>query len=744
MNDDVPQKNTWEPLAALFFLSLLSLLFFKEIVLQTHWLGDDFFTQNFPNRYFAAAEIRSGSLPLWNPFMFSGTPFLADIQTAVLYPFNLILSLFVKNGELSYLVLEWQVLFHFILGGLFTYLFLRSLELDFAGALLGGGLFVFSGYLFSHAHHTNLIHSVIWLPAIFYCCVKASTNGSIWLWAIPLLLTMSFFGGHPQITLFIIYAFSLFFLAHPYPGKYRGNLGRRLLILILIGGAFVLLSLVQILPTVEFLQHTDRGDLTFLDAVKDSLPAPGLLNLFLPDLFSSSYDPWQRWEFRCYVGIGTLILAILGIVLRLNATAIFFAGLGFGSFVLALGEHTFFYSLVYHLVPGFKYVRVPARFLFLFAFSLSVLAAYGFHYLCKGVNTNPYQWSRKKSRVTAYTGGVFLAGVSIFIFAGLPVSEYKNHLTGFLILTTASILTLLMVIRYQTRFPGIKWIVFLMVFLDLFLSRGLFNLMPAEKNYFYNAIHKSPVAQALKDQPEGTRFLVRYVYPIYNNLGLIYRKSNLWGYNPFMLKDYTSINVGSPKTASLLGARFVELQDAEAFAKTWKDVNVFKIYRGFFLNEQTYPRAYFVRHSDYDPTFDLQTRLDHSAFDPLQTVYLNRIIPAPKDYQANAPIQYTITNFESGTNEISLDLQHNKDGFLVLNEIFYPGWRVYVDGLEREPLKANGLFRAVQVEAPASRVQWVFQPRSFVIGGFVSLITLSAMILIFIRSSLKRRSGHDE
>ncbi|MFQ5443694.1 MAG: hypothetical protein ACE5EK_03655, partial [Nitrospinales bacterium] len=577
--NDVPQKKTWESLAALFFYSLLSLLFFKEIVLQTHWLGDDFFTQNFPNRYFAAAEIRSGSFPLWNPFMFSGTPFLADIQTAVLYPFNLILSLFVKNGELSYSVLEGQVIFHYILGGFFTYLFLRCLDLDFHSALLGGGIFVFSGYLFTHAHHTNLIHSVIWLPAIFYCCVKGAKSGPIWLWGIPLLLTMSFFGGHPQITLFIIYAFALFFLTHPYPGRNRWNLGRRFLILMLIGGAFILLSSVQILPTVEFLQHTDRASLSFSDAMKDSLPTPGLLNLFLPDLFSSSYDPWQRWEFRCYTGIGTLILAVLGIFLRLNATAVFFAALGFLSLVLALGENTFLYSIFYHLIPGFKYVRVPARFLFLFTFSLSVLAAYGFHYLCKKVDTNHFQWSKKKFEVTAYTGGFLLAGISIYVFADLPFAEYKNHFAGFFIITTASILTLLAAIRYRARFFGIKWIILVIIFLDLFLSRGLFNLMPAEKDFFYNAIHKSPVAQALKDQPEGTRFLVRYVYPIYSNLGLIYRKSNLWGYNPFMLKDYTGINVGSPKIASLLGAKFIELGDAEKFAKTWKDVNVFKIYR---------------------------------------------------------------------------------------------------------------------------------------------------------------------
>ena len=173
-------------------------------------------------------------------------------------------------------------------------------------------------------------------------------------------------------------------------------------------------------------------------------------------------------------------------------------------------------------------------------------------------------------------------------------------------------------------------------------------------------------------------------------------------------------------------------------------MNVFKIYRGFFLNEQAYPRAYFVQHSDYDPNFDLQTWLDHSAFDPLRTVYLDRIFPDQQDSQPGIPVQYTITNYKRRTGEISVDLQHNKDGFLVLNEIYYPGWRVYVDGQEREMLKADGLFRAVRVEAPMNLVEWVFQPRSFFIGGFVSLLTLSAMILFFIRSSLKRRSGHVE
>lgn len=67
--------------------------------------------------------FRSGSVPFWNPFAFSGHPHMADFQTAVFYPLN-ILGFFMSQVEFWHLLRITPT----ILGAFFMYLFLRNLS----------------------------------------------------------------------------------------------------------------------------------------------------------------------------------------------------------------------------------------------------------------------------------------------------------------------------------------------------------------------------------------------------------------------------------------------------------------------------------------------------------------------------------------------------------------------------------------------------------------------------------------
>ena len=72
---------------------VLTLLFYRHIALSNRILsGVDAFTYFYPYRDYAARAIREGSIPLWNPYLFLGAPFLANPQTAVFYPLNLVLA----------------------------------------------------------------------------------------------------------------------------------------------------------------------------------------------------------------------------------------------------------------------------------------------------------------------------------------------------------------------------------------------------------------------------------------------------------------------------------------------------------------------------------------------------------------------------------------------------------------------------------------------------------------------------
>src|SRR5512139_3581480 len=116
----------WRDLLALAFLSLLTILFFWPVFFAGYWIprgGGDLVSFLWPQYSFAGEAIRSGSIPLWNPQLYSGAPFLADNQSGVLYPINLLAFLVFPN--LSYQVLEGLAIFHLWLAGAAMYVALR-------------------------------------------------------------------------------------------------------------------------------------------------------------------------------------------------------------------------------------------------------------------------------------------------------------------------------------------------------------------------------------------------------------------------------------------------------------------------------------------------------------------------------------------------------------------------------------------------------------------------------------------
>jgi hypothetical protein len=138
------------------------------------------------------------------------------------------------------------------------------------------------------------------------------------------------------------------------------------------------------------------------------------------------------------------------------------------------------------------------------------------------------------------------------------------------------------------------------------------------------------------------------------------------------------------------------------------------------------PRAYIVGEVVVERDA-VQTlgKLASEKFDPLRQVILERPLElgAAEDIRAQAEI------VSYGNREVALQASLSSSGVLVLADSYYPGWRVYVDGVEREILRANLFFRAVPLSAGEHVVKFRYQPRSFWIGMAVSLMTVFGLIL---------------
>src|SRR6188768_2541515 len=110
---------------------------------QLHYLQNaDFFLQIYPMAYRAADWIRSGSLPLWNPYQFAGHPFLATGSHGVLYPLNAWHLLLPTAAAI-----EAVTVTHVFAAGAFTYAYARALHLDFAPAATAAVTYMLSGFI---------------------------------------------------------------------------------------------------------------------------------------------------------------------------------------------------------------------------------------------------------------------------------------------------------------------------------------------------------------------------------------------------------------------------------------------------------------------------------------------------------------------------------------------------------------------------------------------------------------------
>jgi len=113
--------------------------------------------------------------------------------------------------------------------------------------------------------------------------------------------------------------------------------------------------------------------------------------------------------------------------------------------------------------------------------------------------------------------------------------------------------------------------------------------------------------------------------------------------------------------------------------------------------------------------------------------------PALSHAQEGFQSDVSVTDYSDTQVKIRASL--NDAGVLVLADSFYPGWRVYVNGQEREILKANFFFRGVDLPAGTHIVEFLYRPRSFTLGLTVSLATLGAVLLVSVAGRFKKESA---
>ncbi len=373
-------------LAAVAGLGILTLVFFWKILLTNLILtGVDVFTYFYPYRDYAAEAVRRAHLPLWNPYLFLGVPFLANSQAAVLYPFHWPLVWLPVPKQIAV-----SIALHVFLGGVFAYLYARrSLRVSRLGAFLGASIFACGGFVGAQVEHVNQLNTVIWLPLLLLLWDARSNRRNL-----PLagaVVGLMLLAGHTQAAYICLFGWGVYAIVSRNGSgtSWRGwarSLPGRAAALALIVTLGLGLAAVQIVPTLELSSLSNRaGGLPYLEASSFSLRPQLLPYTLLPSFgedLAQVFGGEAFSEYVAYLGVLGLFLALIGGLFRADSrrrgALVWLAGVGL---FLATGRVNPVYRLLYDIVPGFSLFRAPARWMLLYAFAGAMLAALGADFL---------------------------------------------------------------------------------------------------------------------------------------------------------------------------------------------------------------------------------------------------------------------------------------------------------------------------------------------------------------------------
>ncbi|MCC7362672.1 MAG: YfhO family protein [Anaerolineales bacterium] len=372
-----PRRAAWAgPMA----VAALVLAFTWRLVFTTGILArGDTFLYFYPYWDYRNAALLAGRLPLWEPLLFMGAPFLANSQAGVLYPLNWPLAgLDAPTGVKAALVA------HLAIMALGTYGFARrAAGQSRLAALTAAVLFALGGYVTAQMEHVNQLQGLAWLPWLMlaaHTLMGARGRGLIVPAAgVAMPAALQLLAGHTQTVFISLTGAGLYALGLALPeawarrrkqaGGSYGGLARVALLGAAAAGA-ALLGAAQVLPTLELAGQSLRGGgLPLREALSFSLDPRLLARALLPGYSRALFS-----EFVAYSGVAGLALAVLGLGRARGRMAL--AGVALVGGLFALGAYDPLY-LGLAALPPFNLFRVPARWLALTAWGVALLAGYG-------------------------------------------------------------------------------------------------------------------------------------------------------------------------------------------------------------------------------------------------------------------------------------------------------------------------------------------------------------------------------
>ncbi len=398
--------------------------------------------QFIPWRFFAWENMQQGRLPLWNALNGMGAPLLANYQLALFYPPGWLVYGMAALGGITWLA--WShtllVVLHLIWAGLGMARLAKKIGLQPLAQSLCGLSFGLSGYFVARGGFFSMVWAGAWIPWIFLYAsdlglpVRSEANqGRQKILHLPLVfaITLQLLAGHAQLGWYTLTLAALWVVVGGWVKSGFRQAGSVLAKFALAALVAAIISAVQLLPTLEYLQQSQRSAaVSYESAMTYSFWPWRLISLFAPDFFGNpgNGNYWgyaSFWEDAAYIGLVPILLALstfTGLLRKkkkdqllnqfspLNTFLWCCAGAGL---LLALGKNTPIFPFLYRYVPSFDMFQAPSRFMIWFVLAFCLLAGIGVEIWHTPTGKGLYWFRLATAGMAAVTIGAILAGIFI-------------------------------------------------------------------------------------------------------------------------------------------------------------------------------------------------------------------------------------------------------------------------------------------------------------------------------------------
>jgi hypothetical protein len=736
-------------------------------------------------RHYARERLHAGEVPLWNPYELGGNVLLANSQSAVLYPPNILLYVFPLHIGINLVTA-----LHTFLTGCFLFFLMRRLKLGPPAALTAALVWMFCGLQLAWTEFQTPTAVLCWLPAVLLAWERYAQDDD-WRWGVfgaGSVIGLILLAGHLHFAFYTILAFVLYAV---WCSLVKGSPSKlpKIRTAIILAGAMafgITLSAATMVPVVEMARMNFRGvQDSYAGSIGLRLPPKNLLTLLLPNLYGNprdyvSFDSngqatggnpyfggFDFIEYTAYLGIPALLLAVAGLYKfagRADRSVLFFALLALVGLFLALG--TPFCAVFFYGVPGYRQFNATARALCLFSFGMAALAGYGVQAIVDSVSSEE---KKRTGKVMGWTAGLlFLLGLVAFpgmalvenapdpqgrIVARLFTDQWFGYELGnlrhFAIFWGLSCLTAWLALRnsekatYSIWKIPVIWAIPAVAVLDLIVWGYGFN--PATNPGMLE--YPTQTTDYLKDKaPDRVvsleapgKGIKSFIVPNYNS---VVHLRDVQGADSLHTRRLHKLLEGvviasepgrtsafsDPNTLHVPNVNhpFFNLMNAR-YLTTDAEVQLpapFKKVEDTELAIWENPNAFgaaWIAGGNVIQVSDWQEALSKMG-DASLDLKRTVLVDKPLTEQIGAATgTAVVTSFSP--HRISYSVDSSDSGLMVASEVYFPGWKATVDGAPSPVINADWVLRATPITKGKHEVVFTYEPVSYRVGLYLTVLS---------------------